>query len=83
MKLYYTPPSDKCFDELKKAAIYIWSDYDNTNGYVDEKVNRIKHIENIRDNFMYIVAMFDMNNREKLYNVLSEETLSEVKLRVG
>lgn len=27
-KLYYTPPADKLFDELKKSALEIWGGYD-------------------------------------------------------
>lgn len=28
-KLYYQPPTDKQFNELKKKAIKIWQTYDN------------------------------------------------------
>lgn len=81
-ELYYTPPSDEQFNELKEKAIQIWQDYDNTHGYVDEKVKRIKDIQNIQDNFMYVVAMFDTINQHKLANKLSQETRKSVKDRM-
>jgi len=81
-KLYYTPPADKEFNELKEKAIEIWNTYSNEFGYVDEKVGRIKDIKNIKDNFMYMVAMFDMNNQLKLAEKLSEETRKEVRERM-
>lgn len=81
-KLYYTPPKQKHFNELKRSAIKIWETYDNTYGYVDEKVDRIKDIKNIEDNFMYMVAMFDMSNQRKLADMLSEPTRIDVRLRM-
>ena len=81
-KLYYTPPEEKQFNELKEKAIEIWKTYDNKFGYVDEKVNRIKDILNIEDNFMYMVAMFDSNNQTKLAKKLSDETRKSVRDRI-
>ena len=59
-KLYYTPSTDEQFNELKEKAIEIWQGYDDTHGYATEKINAIKDIENVSDNFMYMVAMFDI-----------------------
>lgn len=81
-ELYYTPPSDEIFAEVKKAAIEIWETYDNTYGYVDEKVGRIKDIGNVGDNVMYIVAMFDLSNQAKLGAKLSEEAKEAVRARM-
>lgn len=68
--LYYTPPENHVFDEVKRECIKLWEKYDNTYGYVDSKVNRIKDLENVSDNFMYMVAMFDFINQTKLsYNL--------------
>lgn len=80
--LYYTPPNDKAFNELKEKAIKIWQEYDNTYGYVDEKVNKIKDLENIRDNFMFMVAMFDISNQIKLASLISDETRRAVNARM-
>lgn len=81
-RLYYTAPKNKQFNELKRQAIKIWETYDNTYGYVDEKVGRIKDMKNISDNFMTIVAMFDMSNQYKLAVSLSEETREAVNVRM-
>lgn len=31
-KLYYTPPTEKQFNELKEKAIEVWNTYDNEYG---------------------------------------------------
>ncbi len=78
-KLYYTPPEDKLFDELKDACMELWKivDSDNDNdkyGYATEKIKiRIKDIKNVGDNFMYMVEMFDMNNQAALTHLISDE----------
>ena len=81
-KLYYTPPKNKYFEELKSKAMELWNTYDDEFGYASGKINRIKDIENIKDNFMYIVAGFDYSNQRKLFEKLSEETRKEVRKRM-
>lgn len=81
-KLYYTPPTDNIFNELKEKAIELWSTMGDEPSYSQEKIGRIKEIRNIRDNFMYVVAMFDINNQRKLAETLSEETRKEVRDRM-
>jgi len=81
-KLYYTPPSNGVFDEVKSACIDIWSGYDDTHGYSTEKISRIKNIPNISDNFMFMVAMFDGDNQRKLSTILSEESKKEIRERL-
>lgn len=73
MKNYYVPPSDEIFNEIKEAAIKIWSSYDDTYGYATEKINRIKDITNIKDNALHIYSMFDWENQNKLIEILSAE----------
>jgi len=70
-ELYYTAPSQEVFDEVKNEVINIWNDYDDTFGYATDKINRIKNIQNIRDNFMYIMSMFDHVNIVKLRSSIS------------
>lgn len=71
---YYKAPSDEIFNEIKRGAIAVWeTTKDNTYGYVDEKVGRIKDLENIADNAWFIVAMFDSGNQWKLYLEVNEE----------
>lgn len=80
--LYYTPPKEEQFNELKEKAIEIWKTYDNTYGYTDEKIGRIKDLENVGDNFMYMVAMFDVTNQSILAGKLSGETRKAVADRI-
>lgn len=79
-QLYYTPPSDEQFNELKQKALEIWNEYDDP--YRTEKVNQIKDIQNVGDNFMYMVAMFDINNQRKLADKLSLATSQAVRERM-
>lgn len=72
-ELYYTAPSDEVFDDIKTNAIKIWQGYDDTHGYATEKIDRIKDLLNVKDNYMYIVAMFDQDNQAKLLNMVSLE----------
>lgn len=80
-ELYYTPPSDEIFEEVKDVAIQIWSRYDNEYGYVDEKINRIKDIPNVSDNFMYMVAMFDTWNQRLLSSIITKEAFNAISDR--
>lgn len=81
-ELYYTPPTDEMFEEVREASKQVWNDYDDTHGYATEKINRIKDIGNVSDNFMYMVSMFDMGNQVKLSSYLSEETKKAVRERL-
>lgn len=82
MKLYYTPPSQEFFEEVKAKAIEIWNGYDDAYGYASEKTGRIEAMQNIQDNVMYIVAMFDHINQRKLADKLSPETRKAVRDRM-
>ena len=79
-KLYYTPPSDEVFTDMKSAATEIWNGYEDP--YKSEKLDRIKDIQNVGDNFMYLFAMFDMNNQRKVVSSLSEKTRDELSARM-
>jgi hypothetical protein len=63
-------PTDEVFGDIKTASIEIWKTYNNQFGYVDEKVDSIKKIENISDNAGFIIAKFDYQNQNKLINYL-------------
>ena len=75
---YTDAPSDAIFNEIKEAAVEIWMTYDNTYGYVDEKVNYIDKIKNVKDNWGTIVGMFDYSNQQKLLRKLSPEAKAKV-----
>lgn len=71
--LYYIAPEQELFDEVKKAAMKIWRGYDDTYGYATEKIDSIKDLENIEDNLMCMVSMFDIMNQAQLALALSVE----------
>lgn len=79
MKDYYTAPSDEIFNEIKERAIEIWQTYDDTYGYATEKIDRVKEITNVKDNWGYIVGMFDSPNQQKLLAKLSPEAQDKVR----
>ena len=79
---YYTAPSDAVLDEVKIISIGIWQTYDDTYGYVSQKIDQIKDIPNVKDNFMYIVAMFDPYNQQRLGAALSNEALQAINDRI-
>lgn len=63
---YYTAPSDDIFNDIKQAAIQLWSTYDDSYGYATGKIQKIKDLENYKDNYAVMVAMFDTPNQFKL-----------------
>ncbi len=84
-KLYYTPPGEEMFDEVRIAAMQLWKDIDTDNdkyGYSSGKIDRIKNIENVSDNFMYMVAMFDHGNQTILASRLSIEARLAIRERM-
>lgn len=74
----HTKPSDEIFNEIKNVAIEIWQGYDNTYGYVDEKLKLVNSLENISNNAMVFYRMFDGINKMKLINKLSEESINYI-----
>lgn len=72
-------PSQEIFDEMKNIATQIWEGYDNSYGYVDEKLSRINSFGNIQDNSMVFYRMFDTHNQEKFRSFSSPEVLDYIK----
>jgi len=84
-KLYYTPPEQEMFDEVKKWSIDLWQKrYPEKEHpfYAKEKIDKIKDLQNISDNFMYIVAMFDEENQRFLAMNLMAETRQSIHNRI-
>ena len=81
-KLYYTPPSDEIFNEVKEKCIEIWRGYDDTYGYATKKIDSIKNLENIQDNVMFMIARFDHLNMIKLLEKLSPEAKEAIRERM-
>jgi hypothetical protein len=85
MRLYYIPPAEECFNELKEKAIEIWESYRKgaeTHSYVDSKVKQLNKLQNYSDNFMYIYAMFDSVNQSILLDKVSDRTRQEIIKRL-
>lgn len=79
-RLYYTAPSEEIFNEVKEKAIIIWGRY--ASNYASEKISYITPLENIQDNVMTIIGMFDEHNQERLANMLSNETREAIRIRM-
>ena len=79
---YFSRPTDKIFNEIKEKAIKIWQSYDDTYGYASSKINRIKDLKNVRDNVMFIVGMFDLQNQAKLKSLISDEAREAIYQRL-
>lgn len=74
--IYYTPPKQEIFDEIKMLARLIWIEqFDDTYGYVAEKLNRIEKMENIQDNFMQMINMFDPFRIRILMKMASKKSM--------
>ena len=81
-QLYYKAPSGEVFNKVRNACLEIWDTYDNAYGYVTKKTDRIVRLENVKDNMMYMISMFDVNNVQKLAKKLDNETKKEISDRL-
>jgi hypothetical protein len=84
-KLYFTPPSDEHFQELKEKAIELWREIDlggDQHNYAKGKIDHIKDIINAGHNFMYMVEMFDYYSQTLLAKKLSEGTRRAIRDRM-
>ena len=81
-ELYYIPPDQALFDELKAACIELWKTYDDTYNYATNKVSQINSLYNISGNFMDMVSMFDIINQVILAGKLSEECSTAIRERM-
>jgi hypothetical protein len=71
-------PTNEVFNEMRKAAISIWRDYDNRFGYATEKIKRVNSMENISDNAMVFYRMFDHWNKQLMVSKLSEDAINYI-----
>jgi len=72
-------PSQQIFDEMKAAAIAVWSEnYSNEFGYVTEKTDRINSLNNIQDNAMVFFRMFDWINQDKMIGKLGTDAINYI-----
>lgn len=80
--IYYTAPDEASFEDMKRRATEIWNSYDDTYGYATKRTERIDHIKNVGDNFMYIFAMFDMSNQRKIVSQIRPDTRKDLRDRM-
>ena len=93
VKLFYIPPKDECFEELKSLCIRFWNTFTLPHmwderqeeleiEYVQSKINEIKDLKNEGSNFISMVQMIHQNSREVLAKSLSLETRNEISMRL-
>lgn len=84
-KLWYTPPTDKQFKELRDVVVQVFLMReldDNSHGYVSEKIKTIKGLTNSGSDFMYLAQMLHPNTRKLITNALSDETRTAIRERM-
>lgn len=82
VKLFYTPPREESFNELKEVCIKFWKTFDDKFGYSTEKIDRIKDLSNDGPNFVMMVQMIHPVAREIISKLLSLETRNEISMRI-
>ena len=81
VKLFYTPPKNECFEELRTICIRFWRTFDEVE-YVEEKINRIKNFKNEGCDFVTMIQMIHPVSREVIAKALSLETRNEISMRL-
>jgi hypothetical protein len=82
-ELFYTPPKDEYFNELKKICIRFWEvNFEDETDYLKEKVNRLLSLKNEGANFSYMVQMIHPISRKVIAKSLSLETRNEISMRI-
>ena len=81
VELFYTPPKDECFEELRTICIRFWRSFDEVE-YVEEKINRIKNLTNNGADFVMMVQMIHPVSRQVIAKLLSLETRNEISMRM-
>jgi hypothetical protein len=69
----FRPPRQIIFDEIKGACIDMWNTYDNTWGFVDEKLALVEQIHNHGGDVMLLLNMFNPNMKEFIIKNLSPD----------
>jgi hypothetical protein len=82
VKLFYTPPREESFNELKEVCIRFWNTFDDEFGYASEKIGRIKDLSNDGPNFVMMIQMIHPVAREVISKLLSLETRNEISMRL-
>lgn len=59
-------PSNALFEDMRQAALKVWSKYDDTYGYQTEKTTQVKAATNYADNWWTFFGMMDSTNQAEL-----------------
>jgi hypothetical protein len=81
VELFYKPPKDECFEELRTICIRFWRSFDEVE-YVEDKINRIKDLTNEGCNFVMMIQMIHPTSRILIAKLLSLETRNEISMRL-
>ena len=81
-KIYYKPPKQEHFDDLKSACIRYWKTFDNDFGYAYEKIKTLESLENVGGNFMTMVKMFHPLAWEVIAEIISLGTRNDISMRL-
>jgi len=81
-KLYYQPPADEVFNEVKEKVRAIFYEISDFQSYRDEKDRILDNLKNVSDNFMYMLTMLDEANQRKLFNSVSVNAKEEIIKRL-
>ena len=80
-KLYYTPPSNKVFEDLRTQSISLLETISD-GYYKKEKLCIVKEATNTEGVFMLLVSMFDLRNQKVLSSMVTDETSLEIRDRM-
>jgi len=93
IELFYTPPKDEYFEELRTLCIRFWEVFPEftmwnekqerlEREYTQSKIDWIKSLKNEGANFISMVQMIHQNSRQVLAKHLSLETRNEISMRL-
>ena len=93
IELFYTPPKDEYFEELRSSCIRFWKahpfhlrwndpEYVLEQQYAQKKIDLLKSLKNKSANFVSMVQMIHPNSRRVLVKYLSLETRNEISMRL-
>lgn len=87
IELFYTPPSDECFEELRHVCIVFYQRVFETSfksdfKYIDEKIKHLRSLKNVDSNFVSMVQGIHQNYRYIISQALSLKTRNELSMRL-
>jgi hypothetical protein len=74
--------TDEVFNEVKNICTKIWNTYDNSFGYVDEKMEVVNSCEKNWTGVILMIRMFHFLIQRQIFNNLSPEANESIKLEM-